>query len=80
MTKGQALYHGACQAIGIEPAAHGSQKRLLERCDDITNQSALSSWKRGRTNPNSETVRRMEERFKFRLENMGWRAVHRGEG
>lgn len=79
MTKGQALYLAACRAIGLDPAAHGSQTRLLECCDDIANQGQISKWKHGKMNPSDKVVRQMEERFKFRLEHLGWIAVHEGE-
>ena len=79
MTKGQALYLAACQAIGLDPNERGTQARLAEQCEGIAVANVLSRWAAGKLDPSDVVVRQMEERFKFRLEHLGWIAVHEGE-
>ena len=79
MTKGQALYLAACQAIGLDPDERGTQARLAEQCDDIASASVLSRWASGKLDPSDAVVRQMEKRFRFKLEHLGWIAVHEGE-
>ena len=67
VTRGEAMWAGICDSLGIEPAERGTQKTVHAQCSDLASQAQLSEWSTGKREPSPRKVQQLCQRFGFRL-------------